>query len=353
MKRILVTGAGGSATHNFIDSLRISGEEFYIVGVDTKPYHIELSPVDQRYIVPLAREPHYIDVLNKIIEKEQIEFLHAQPDVEVDILSTNRDRLEAKTMLPSHKTLQTFANKMACNEIWAKAGVQTPEAYSLTSEESIVEAVSKLLEMHPKVWVRAIRGAGSRASLPVNRPDDAVAWIKYWQNMRGLTIEDFMVSEFLPGKEFAFQSLWQDGKIITSQARERVEYIFGHLTPSGQSSSPSIARSVHRDDVNEMATKAILAVDPHATGIFCADMKENDKAQVCLTEVNAGRFFTTSNFFAHAGSNMPHYYIKMAYGESLPDLPQYNAVEADLYWVRMIDMGYKLVRDGEWGTNEL
>jgi len=54
MKRILVTGAGGSASFNFINSIRENPkkEKYFIVGADTKPYHIELSPLDKRYIVP-------------------------------------------------------------------------------------------------------------------------------------------------------------------------------------------------------------------------------------------------------------------------------------------------------------
>lgn len=353
MKRILVTGAGGSAAHNFIDSLKLAEEKFYIVGVDTKPYHLELSPVDKRYIVPRADNPDYIKVVNQIIEKEKIELIHAQPDVEVTVLSKNREQIKSKVYLPADEVLDKFADKMLSNQLWAKAGVKTPEAYHITSKESLIESTNKLMKNHSKVWLRATRGAGSKASLPVINAEDACAWVEYWRTMKGLDYSDFMVSEFLPGKEFAFQSIWQDGKLITSQARERVEYIFGHLTPSGQSSSPSIAKSVHRDDVNKMATKAIQAVDSKANGIYCADMKENDKGEVCLTEVNAGRFFTTSNFFAHAGSNMPYYYVKMAYGESLPELPQYNAIEKDLYWVRMIDMGYKLVKDGKWSISEI
>ena len=65
--------------------------------------------------------------------------------------------------------------------------------------------------------------------------------------------------------EFAWQSLWYNGELVTSQARERLEYIFGNLTPSGQTSSPSVAKTVNRDDVNEAGKNAVLAVcdKPH------------------------------------------------------------------------------------------
>jgi carbamoyl-phosphate synthase large subunit len=187
----------------------------------------------------------------------------------------------------------------------------------------------------------------------VSSPDQAVAWARYWRELRGLDVTEFMVSEFLPGREFAFQSVWRDGDLVTSAARERLEYVFGHLMPSGQSSSPSVARTVHDDRVNELATSAVLAVDPRATGVFCVDLKEDEQGRPLVTEINAGRFFTTSNFLAEAGANMPYEYIRLAYGEDVEGLARYDAVEEDLYWVRMIDMGYKLVREGEWRAKQL
>ena len=70
MKRILVTGAGGSAGINFIDSIRMAPEQMYIIGTDTNEWHLELPEVYRRYIIPRATEEDYIDKLNQIIKKE-------------------------------------------------------------------------------------------------------------------------------------------------------------------------------------------------------------------------------------------------------------------------------------------
>ena len=172
-------------------------------------------------------------------------------------------------------------------------------------------------------------------------------WIHYWRTMRNLESKDFMLAEYLPGMEFAFQSIWKEGELITSQARERLEYIFGNLSPSGQSSSPSVARTVHRDDVNEIATKAVLAVDKNAPGPFCIDLKENRAGIPCITEINLGRFFTTSNFFAKLGANMPYILVKLVFNEDIPDLPKYNPLPENYYWIRLMDKGPILVKGEE------
>lgn len=353
MKRILVTGAGGSASSNFIESLRLAKEKFYIVGCDVKPHHLELADVNKRYIVPQITEKSYLTKINEIIKKERIDIIHPQPDPEVVFLSKNRDKIAAKLFLPQPKTIQICQDKMKLIQLLANAQIPVGNSYELNSEQDLKKSLNILFKKHKKVWIRATQGAGSKASLPVENFEQAKFWIKYWNDMKKIGYGKFMATEFLPGKEFAFQSLWQNGKLITSQARERIEYIFGNLTVSGQTSSPSIAKTVHREDVNEIATKTIRTVDRNATGVFCVDLKENSKGTPCVTEINAGRFFTTSNFLSHAGSNMPYCYIKLACNEPLPVLPEYNAVPANWYWVRMIDMGYKLIKNEKWRSKAI
>ncbi|MFV2041202.1 MAG: hypothetical protein ACC644_04340, partial [Candidatus Hydrothermarchaeales archaeon] len=69
-----------------------------------------------------------------------------------------------------------------------------------------------------------------------------------------------------------------------------------------------------------------------------------------VTEINAGRFFTTSNFFSEAGVNMPYMYVKLAFGESFEPGPKYNPIPEELYWIRLMDMGHKLVRGNRWNA---
>jgi carbamoyl-phosphate synthase large subunit len=348
VKRILVTGAGGSPAANFVHSLRLAPEPFHVIGTDTSKYHLELAPVDARYLLPRADDPGYLDALNGLIKSEEVELVHPQPEQEVRLLSQEHDRIRARTFLPAAEAVSLCQDKAGFAARMAEAGLPTPRFAHAESEESLREATASILDRREQAWVRATRGAGARASLPVTTPDQAVAWARYWVEKRGLAIEDFMVSEFLPGREFAFQSIWLGGRIVTSAARERLEYVFGHLMPSGQSSSPSVARTVRNEAVNDLATRAVLAVDATATGVFCVDLKEDEDGRPLVTEINAGRFFTTSNFFAEAGANMPYSYVRLAYGEDVDGLPPYDAVEEGLYWVRMVDMGFKLVREGEW-----
>ncbi len=158
--------------------------------------------------------------------------------------------------------------------------------------------------------------------------------------------QDFQISEFLPGAEYALQTIWQDGVLIAAEARVRVKYLYGFLSPSGQSSTPSVARTTSKPEVYEIGIKAIRALSGNPHGVFCVDMKTDSDGAIKVTEINAGRFFTTSNFFSHAGVNMPEMSIRAAMGEKLTPLGV-GTLGEDLFWIRMVDMGFKLVNRKE------
>jgi glutathione synthase/RimK-type ligase-like ATP-grasp enzyme len=348
MKTILLTGAGGSAAANFLDALRRSGRDYRVVGADSSPVRLHLSAADARVLIPRTesgRAP-YRDALLAAIERWDVDVVHPQPDPEVRLIGSLRSELPAVTFLPSQPAIELAADKMAFAETMVRAGVPVPASLPFESLADVADETTRLLKEHPKVWVRARSGAGSRAALPVRSGEQAEAWVEWWCAERGLSPADFMACEFLPGREFAFQSLWQGGGLVAGQTRERVEYLYGHLTPSGQTSTPAVARTVRNPAVDAIACSAIRALDPAPEGVYCVDIKEDADGCPKVTEINAGRFFTTSNFFAAAGLNMPDMLVRAALGERLPPVGT-SPLPSDLYWIRMVDMGYALVPGDE------
>jgi carbamoyl-phosphate synthase large subunit len=136
-------------------------------------------------------------------------------------------------------------------------------------------------------------------------------------------------------------------------ARERIEYIYPNLAPSGVTGTPAVQRTIHDKRVNEVAVKSILAIDPNFNGIACVDLKEDSKGIPHVTEINAGRMFTTSFFFSYASKvvygdyrgNLPYIYLKLAYGENIPSLPKFDILPEGIYWIRHIDAPAILIKD--------
>src|SRR5262245_61557717 len=116
MARILLTGAAGSAACNFHDALRLDRTPHYVVGSDMQPYHLELIDLPRRYLVPPVSDPGYADAVNAIVEKEGIDLVHPQPDVEVAWFAQHREAVDAATFLPSAAAVELCHDKMAFNE---------------------------------------------------------------------------------------------------------------------------------------------------------------------------------------------------------------------------------------------
>ena len=350
MKKILVTGAGGPASVNFVMSLRVVPEKMFIVGTETNEHFFHLSPTDKKYLVPDATEANYIYKLNEIIQKEHVEFIHAQPDIEVAIISEKREKLEANVFLPSKKAIHAYQDKLESARLWQKNNVPVARFQELHDESNVDKAFE---EFGKPIWIRARHGAGGRGSTPAYNKKTALSWIRYWKS-RNVDWE-FIAQKHLPGRNIGFHSLWKEGELVTSMARERLHYVYPHLAPSGITGTPSVQRTIHDEKVNEIGTKAVLSIDPDFNGIACVDLKENKEGVPCVTEINAGRMFTTSFFFSYASkilrkdyyANIPYLYVKLAFKENIPNIPKYNTLPENIYWIRHIDAPAKLVKDGK------
>lgn len=349
-KKILVLGCAGSAGINFVKSLQLNNS-IEVVGIDVNKYYLEMVPVKTKYLLnrELGKEEEYIRKINQIIKKENIDLVHAQPDTEVKILSDYREIIQAKTLLPSKNAIDIFQDKWKTFKVLAEHTIAVPQTYDLKKGNSL----KKIFHGNKEVlWIRSSKGAGGKASLPVRTYEQANAWINFWME-RGLVREDFSVSEFLPGREISTLMIWHDGKLICSQQKERIEWLQSNVSVSGSGTTTAIQKTVEDKQVNELCTATITAIEEKPQGIYVIDAKQNKKNTFCVTEVNPGRFFTTSLFYPTAGVNMPYIYVALALGLSIPQVKQYNSVKKDIYWIRVADGGPAMVSQGEWTSKKI
>jgi carbamoyl-phosphate synthase large subunit len=184
----------------------------------------------------------------------------------------------------------------------------------------------------------------------VNNIATAQAWWSYWESREEISMT-FIVQEYLPGLNLAWQSLWKDGELIVSQARERLEYIYPFLAVSGVTGTPVVARTVNMpEDWKKIAMDTVLSIDPDATGIFCVDLKGDRDSVPNPTEINCGRFFTTSAGFSSLGhklgipgANMPLIYTKLGFEEKIGPFPQFDVLPQQWLYIRHIDLGERWI----------
>ena len=331
MKRILVTGAGGSPSANFIRSLRKAPEDFYIVGTDADKYYLMRAETDKRYLVPLANDPLYLMVLNKIIEEEGIEFIHAQNDVEVNFLSENRDKINAKILLPSKETIRICQDKFLSFEKWEADGIKVPDTRIIRTEKDLEDAFKV---NDGKLWIRATTGAGGRGSMPVHDMETAIKWLDFQNGWDGT----FTASELLEKDTITWMSIWHNGELILAQGRRRLYWELSKLSPSGVTGATGGGETVSDTVLDNIAQKAVLAIDSKPDGLFGVDLTYDKNGVPNPTEINIGRFFTTHQFFTELGVNMPYIFTKLAYGEKLPKIEKIlNPAPNHMVWIRGID----------------
>jgi len=352
--KVIVTGAGGPAGVNFINSL--NGTYFKTVGVDMNKYRIHLCPSEERYVVPPTTHMDYFSSIYKIAKETGATFLHPQPDIDVKWIGASRACLEEhgiKTFLPSTETIEIMQDKHFTSAKLVDLKI-VPRTRVVVARHEYYMIDDAIRDIEFPMWVRATHGAGGHASSLIKDSKQLYAWLDYWIQ-RG--VEKMIAQEVLPGRNYAWHSIWKDGQLITSMARERIEYIYPGLAPSGITGTPAVQRTIHNDKVNKIATGAVLAIDPKYSGIACVDLKEDKYGIPNVCEINPGRMFTTSNFFTQLGNlvlhkifgNYPYLYLTLGMGKSpMPgNLPKYNSLPKGWYWIRHIDCGYALIHEDD------
>ena len=176
MKRILVTGAGGTPATNFVRSLRSSDSKFFIVGTDSSKFYVARSEADVSYLIPGCNDQYYIQFLNYIIEKHQIEFVHVQNDAEMRVVSEYREKIKAKVFLPTKETVSCCMSKFETYKKWENSGISVPKTFLIRNISDLTDAYDKLGQ---KIWLREISGAGGKGSVAPEDFDQAASFSQF------------------------------------------------------------------------------------------------------------------------------------------------------------------------------
>ncbi len=284
----------------------------------------------------MTTHPRFAESLRRVIKGEKVDLVIPNSDHEVDVISRLRLKLPCHTFLPERPAVELCQDKYALGVFLESRGVPVAVTYPVTDPASIGAAFRRLAPRSP-LWCRMRAGAGSMGATPVGTPEQALGWIRYWEDMRGVSPGSFTLSEYLPGRDFACQSLWRDGQLILIKTVERLSYFGGWNRASGVSSIAALAKTVLEPRVVDVSARAIRALGTRVSGAFSVDLKENADGVPCVTEINAGRFITMMNLFDLAGKhNMSLTYVRLALGEPVEIREEYDTV-SDYYFVRDVD----------------
>jgi carbamoyl-phosphate synthase large subunit len=335
-KRVLVLGAGTGASNNLIRSLKTGDPSLFIVGAHDDRFVLKKSCGDRNYLLPASVASTFPDAMRRVILREHVDLVIPASDAHVTLMSELQDTLPCRFLLPSRATIDLCQDKYELTTFLRARGLPAPLTYPIDDLAS-VEATFARFAPGALVWCRIRRGTASMGATSVRTAEQARGWIAYWHEMRGVPVERFTLSEYLPGRDFLYQGLWNAGTLLLAKTFERLSYFGGASSPSGVSSLSALAKTIREPRVLQVCRTVMEALDPRATGIFSIDLKENAAGVPCITEINAGRFFMAMNNFDRVGKhNMAATYVALALGETLDLQDEYDVIE-DYYMVRDLD----------------
>lgn len=323
---VLVLGAGGPAGVNVCRALRRGGH--HVIAADSNPAHLAFVEGSATFIPWEDPFPGY----------EAADVVMAQPDPLVLKLSDLRDTFEQTSVfLPSQQTVARCQDKFECGLAWRRAGLREDRMCLVDSHEALVDAMAYL---EFPFWLRARAGAGARGAVCARSYYEALYWWQFW-NARGKGQIDFVAEEYLPGRDYSWCGIYYHGSLVAAFQRQRLEYLYPHLTPEGLTGTPTIARVTDNEDVSDMAIMAVNAVTDLPHGVFCVDLRENKAGDPKPTEINAGRFSTTVGLWSlwSERTNFVALAAELAVGESRR-VEQWEELPVGLTLSRHIDCGH-------------
>jgi len=333
---VLITGSGGYAGIGFTRCLRKAPDDILLIGSDADSNYVIFSETDKKVLIPRADSINYLDVLKKIIKQYSIDFIHAQPDIEVKTIAENMNGLNSKVLLPNLKTINICQNKFETYRVLNAKGIPVAKTVMLNDETDVIDSL-KICKT--PMWLRAVKGAGGKGCFLVNGPEEAKIWIDFhngWGN--------FSASEYLPGKNYGCDMLFKDGDLIYSQVKLRLQYVLHKANPLGISGTTGVLQTLDRKDINYLAHEAVSAIDDNPNGVFSVDFKENDKGKLNITEINPGRFLSSSlHLFYKTGFLLPYYYVLLAFDKELPPFNPMNPIKENTMLVRQVDAEPQLI----------
>ena len=333
-RRLLVMAAGTGACNNLVRSLKAGDPGVYIIGSNDDRFTLKHSAADRLYLTPPVTAAEFGPALLRLLDHEKIDLVIPSGDNDVLALSQLRAELGPRCFLPEHKVIALCQDKFKLTRFLAARKVPVPATCAVTDLTRLGVAFKRLGRQRP-LWCRVRTGSRSLGAAPVNTVVQARAWIRYWQEMRGVPANQFTVSEYLPGRDFMCMSLWRDGRMVLVTTFEKLSYFGGESHPSGTSSLSSLAKTVIDDRLVITCQQAIRVLSPAASGAFSIDLKENAEGVPCITEVNAGRFFIGMTAFDHVSKqNVALIYVRLALHDQI-----------DLGGVYVTIDGHYLVRD--------
>ena len=355
---ILLTSMGGYGAINFIESFKHKTElNLNFIGTHCNKYFLTRSSFKKNYLLPSAlnNKDKYIKATLNLIRKEKIDLIIPKSDIEVRVLGEIREKLKCNIFLPDQREIEKLQDKLDFYNVMKIINIPVPLTFHIKNIRSLKVLLSKINKIDNKYWLR-IKTSGLQGAYGaswVRNENEAISWINRCTRHNFVKVNDFIISEYLPGRLFECLVLFNNGKLELAKVYENLIKIESEDPGNfGVGSSPELACSVNDKLAYKALQFSIGAINLSAqhlntapNGIYHMSAKVNINGIPCLTEVNIGRPPSTINIFNQIGKyNVTDYFINFALG--LNKSPPKQTIDKEIkkfFVVRSFDSFPKII----------
>lgn len=345
---ILISGIGGPTPLGIAKSLRLkySPQEIRLIGIDGSklaPGLYNKKLFDKTYLVPHSKDEKYWDVVDKIVEKDKIDFAFIIPETEVLVWSKRQKEgnLPCEAFIPEADVAEVFYDKYRTFDHLKDTGL-VPATVQLSADTDL-EKIGE--ELGYPYWIRGGSGAGAIGAFKITEMAD----LKNWLNINP-KVQDFMASTFLPGRNYACKLLFFDDKLIRSASAERIDYLMSNAAPSGISGMCARGALLNNPEMVEKSEFAIRkifkAFNLSVHGFFTVDYKEDKEGNLKITEINI-RHVSFSHAFTLGGANFAADTVELHFNKNFDRTYKIYEFDDNYTFIRGVDSDLFLIRDSE------
>ncbi|MER2510897.1 MAG: hypothetical protein ABTQ25_00495 [Nitrosomonas ureae] len=316
---ILISGVGGPTPRSFARAIKEMGNyaDYRLVGTDIHPLTIGLYQpflFDKSYVTQKSSDPGYWVEMEALIKHESIDVAIILPEQEVLAWSIKQSlgKLPCKALIPPKILVDKMLDKGTLAETLKGSGLVPKSIVIDASNLSLKEKTESILS-YP-YWIRSAIGSSGLGSYKVASFEDLQRWIAINKG-----INNFIASEYLPGRNLACKMLYHKGSLVRAACAERVNYIMAKVAPSGITGNTSFGRLINDQKVFEAASQAmeimfsLTGAEKH--GFYTLDLKEDMHGRPMVTEINV-RHVAFTQCFAMGGANLCEDTIRLLDGDS-------------------------------------
>lgn len=313
--KILITGGGGVTGRAIARSIRLSSKFEDAILISSDIYQNEYGAFeglyDMCYKLPHVDSANYASQFEVLISREK-------PDVvlimtEKEAIYWGGRKAPFNSLISPYEFSKLAGHKARLYEA-LRPDKLVPEYVLFDRTKDNFKKIFEEKFNNKPVWVRCYEEGTSsgKGAYLVKSNDDAEAWFNL-----NIEIGSYLMSDVLPGGNYACNLLYKDGNLLQHAIYERLEYFMPQLSPSGITGNISIGKLINDDLVLKNSKEAIKIIEQKsntkANGIYTVDLKGDDKNNPLITEINLRHTAATSSF-AQGGCNMAEFQILATLG---------------------------------------